>query len=207
MEKLDFKKAYKDLYLPGAAPMCIDVPAMRFIMVDGEGAPEGADYQQALQVLYALSFNIKMSKLGPRPIAGYYEYVVPPLEGLWSCKDGPFDVQARGDWCWTSMIRQPDFVTEDVFADALLACQRKKPDLPIARARFVTWTEGRCVQMLHRGPYADEPVSLAQLHAFMQAQQLAPDAARRHHEIYLSDPRRADPARLRTVLRLPVKRL
>lgn len=206
-EKFDFKKQYQDLYLPKAAPQYIDVPALPMIQVDGSGAPQGEDYQQAMQVLYALSFTIKMSKMGDQTPPGYFDYVVPPLEGLWWCPGGALDfAQPKQTWLWTSMIRQPDFVTPAVFDWAVEQCRRKKPGLPLSRARYTVWAEGPCVQALHTGAYDDEAPTLARLHAFAKAKGLALETGevRKHHEIYLSDPRRTAPARLRTVLRLPV---
>ncbi|TWH57283.1 hypothetical protein DesLBE_1551 [Desulfitobacterium sp. LBE] len=207
-EKLDYKKAYKDLYLPKSKPMLIEVPPMNFIMVDGQGDPnpEGGEYQQAVELLYAITYTIKMSKLsGSRP-AGYIEYVVPPLEGLWWCRGSAFDLQDRESWLWTSMIRQPEFVTEEVFQWAAAECQRKKPGLDVAKVRFEKFSEGLCVQMMHLGPFADEPASLERMKAFMEQNELVDmtGAERKHHEIYLSDPRKTSPEKLKTVLRHPV---
>ena len=204
MEKLDYKKEYKDLYLPGTAPVCIEVPPICFIMVDGQGDPNGEEYQAAMQLLYALSFTLKM---GAKQADGYFEYVVPPLEGLWAGKGEVFDITRRGDWRWTSMIRQPGFVTPELFAWAQEECRRKK-GLDTTHARLQTYAEGLCVQMMHIGPYAGEPETLAQMEAYMQQNGLVNEtgALRRHHEIYLSDPRKTAPEKLKTVLRLPVAR-
>lgn len=205
-EKLDYKKEYKDLYLPKAKPMLIEVPAMNFIMVDGKGAPEGEEYPQAMQALYSLSFTIKMSKMGGKQPDGYFEYVVPPLEGLWYGDKGSFEQNDRDAWLWTSMIRQPEFVTQEVFDWAVAQCRAKKPDTDVSKARFETFTEGLCVQMMHIGPYAKEPVTIEAMHRFMDDSDLdnMTGNVRKHHEIYLSDPRRVAPERLKTVLRLPV---
>ncbi|WP_066645472.1 GyrI-like domain-containing protein [Christensenella timonensis] len=205
-EKLDYKKEYKDLYLPKAKPMLIEVPAMNFIMVDGKGAPEGEEYPQAMQALYSLSFTIKMSKMGGKQPDGYFEYVVPPLEGLWYGDKGSFEQNDRDAWLWTSMIRQPEFVTQEVFDWAVAQCRAKKPDTDVSKARFETFTEGLCVQMMHIGPYAKEPVTIEAMHRFMDDSGLdnMTGNVRKHHEIYLSDPRRVAPERLKTVLRLPV---
>lgn len=206
-DKLDYKKEYKDLYLPGRKPVLIEVPEMRFFMMDGQGEPGGAQYQAALQALYALSFTIKMSKLGGNQPEGYFEYVVPPLEGLWSSPTGVFDLSCpREEWLWTSMIRQPEFVTEEVFRWAVAECGHKKPEVDVSGVRFEALEEGLCVQMMHVGPYSEEPATLDNMHAFMQENgySLWNDEAHRHHEIYLSDPRRTVPERLKTVLRLPV---
>ncbi len=182
------------------------MPAMRFIMLDGKGEPGGSEYQNAVGALYALSWTIKMSKMGAWKIDGYYEYTVPPLEGLWS-SDGPFDFNKRDRWRWTSMIRQPDFVTDAVFAVALAQARQKKPAIDFSGARFETFTEGLCVQMMPTGPYAEEPATVEALHKFIGENGLTnmTGDARRHHEIYLSDPRKTKQENLKTVLWLPVE--
>lgn len=209
METLDYKKAYPDLYQPKTAPAVVDVPAMTFIMVDGIGDPNdgGGAYAKALELLYALSFTIKMSHKGTAPIEGYFPYVVPPLEGLWSQKDGAaVDYAHKNDFCWTSMIRQPEFVTPEVFQWACAGVAAKK-GLDTAPARLETYTEGLCVQCMHLGPYDDEPATLERLDGFAAQQGLVLDLGdRRHHELYLSDPRRCKPERMRTVLRHPVRK-
>lgn len=206
-DKLDYKKAYKDLYMPKQKPMLVDVPAMNFIMVDGTGAPGGIEYQNAMQTLYALSFTIKMSKMQNQQPEGYFEYVIPPLEGLWWTTEGVFDFQVpRDKWCWTSMIRQPEFVTPEVFDWAVQACMDKKPEVDVSKARFVSFTEGLCVQMLHVGPYDQESGTLSSMEQYITENSLIKimDNVHKHHEIYLSDPRRTAPERLKTVLRIPV---
>lgn len=209
-EKLDYKKEYKDLYGPGSRPSVIRVPEMRFIMVDGTGDPNtGAEYQAALEVLYGLSYAIKMSKMGGAPPEGYFEYVVPPLEGLWWFADETFDaslLQKKELFCWTSMIRQPGFVTEPVFEAAKAALARKKPGLDLSRARLADFEEGLCVQVMHIGPYDDEPATIEEMDAYAKAEGYRLDfsTGRRHHEIYLGDPRKTKPERLRTVLRHPI---
>ena len=206
-EKLDFKKLYRDLYLPKAKPMVITVPPILFMMTDGTGAPEGENYQQAISALYALSFTIKMSKMGGRQPAGYVEYVIPPLEGLWNGAGQGLNPD-RDSWKWTSMLRQPDFVNEEVFRWAREEVRAKKPDVDVDRVRLAVYDEGLCVQMLHVGPYSTEETTLAVMSAFMEEQGLQDDCgeARRHHELYLGDPRRCAPDKLKTVLRHPVKR-
>lgn len=205
-KKVDYKKDYKDLYLPKTKPMLIDVPPMNFITIDGIGDPNQTEYQQAVGALYALTFTIKMSKMSENQPQGYFEYVVPPLEGLWWVSDGAFSLDKRDNWLWTSMIRQPEFVTPAVFAWAHEECQRKKPELDLSKARFGTFTEGLCVQIMHIGPYSDEPKSLALLEDFIKGNALVNQTGseRKHHEIYLSDPRKTAPDKLRTVLRIPV---
>ncbi len=218
MVAFDFKKEYKDLYLPKQKPMSIDIPAMTFIMVDGKGNPNGSkEYQEALETLYGLSYTIKMSKMGGRQPAGYFEYVVPPLEGLWWFEGDTFDGTqklVKEELLWTSMIRQPDFVTPEVFAWAVLELQKKKTELDGTKARLESMTEGLCVQILHVGPFDTEPESLAQMEQFVAdngyvnaiSDRMASGQVRRHHEIYLGDPRKTAPEKMKTVLRHPIKK-
>jgi Uncharacterized conserved protein len=215
-EKLDYKKEYKDLYMPKSQPGIIDVPKMNFIMVDGRGNPniEGDEYQKAVELLYALSFTIKMSKMGKNIPEGYYEYVVPPLEGLWWMEDdSSMDFSQKDNYCWTSMIRQPEFVTQEVFFWACGEVKAKKPQIDTSKARLQSFTEGLCVQLLHIGPYDDEWISTKQMDLFTEENNyqnaisdVLPDGTiLRHHEIYLGDPRKTAPSKLKTVLRHPVK--
>ncbi len=206
-QKFDFKKEYKEFYLPKQKPALVDVPTLPFIMVDGEGAPAGSSYQDAIEILYALTFTVKMSKMREKKLNGYYEYVVPPLESLWWLPGGGFDAaKPREEWLWTAMIAQPDFVNEDVFAEAVEICKKKKPGLALARARFAVFTEGLCVQLLHVGPYHDEARSMRLLGDYIEENgwKNITDAQHKHHEIYLSDPRRTAEEKLKTVLRCPV---
>lgn len=207
MGKLDYKKEYRDLYLPKGKPAFIDVPAIPFIMVDGHGDPDGEEYHNSVEMLYAISFTIKMSKMNGTQPEGYFDYVVPPLEGLWGCDEVPFDLQKRDTWCWTSMIRQPEFVTEEVFHRACGLAAKKKPELDFSGARLAVYAEGPCVQMMHIGPFCEEPASLALMEEYMRENNLIDDCAERlHHEIYLSDPRKTAPEKMKTVLRHPVRR-
>lgn len=210
MAAFDFKKEYKDLYLPRTAPMLIDVPAMVFLCVDGAGDPNTcAAYQEALELLYGLSYSIKMSKMDGTQPEGYFDYVVPPLEGFWSVDDDAFDgrnVTDKSRFKWTAMIRQPEFVTPRVLDQARAVLHRKKPELDLPRARLETVTEGLCAQVMHVGPYDDEPAALDRLDRFIReaGYRLDLSDSRRHHEIYLGDPRRTAPEKLRTVLRHPI---
>ncbi|MBD5139386.1 MAG: transcriptional regulator [Ruminococcus sp.] len=210
MEKLDYKKEYKDLYQPAAKPSLIDVPEMRFFAVDGAGDPNTSPaYKEAMEILYGLSFTVKMSKMNGTQPDGYFEYVVPPLEGLWSADGVSFDglnVSDKNKFKWVSMIRQPEFVTEEVFGWAKEILAKKKPQLDLSKARFMTFTEGLCVQIMHKGPYDSESESIMKLKRFAGENGLTEDfsAERLHHEIYLSDPRKCAPERLRTVIRHPV---
>ena len=211
-KKLDYKKEYKDLYMPKTKPAVIQVPEMIFIMVDGKGDPKtSAEYKNAIEILYGLSYSIKMSKMGGNAPEGYFEYVVPPLEGLWWLDKGYFDGKAIGnkdEFQWTSMIRQPEFVTEDVFEEAKAALAKKKPQLDLSAARYTIWEEGLCAQVMHKGSYDDEPATIEKLEQFIEDSGYASDISheRWHHEIYLSDPRKAAAKNLKTVIRHPIRR-
>ena len=214
MDKLDYKKEYKDLYLPKTKPMLIDVPNMKFIMVRGKGNTnsEKGEYQEAMSILYGLSFTIKMSKMGNNKIDGYFEYVVPPLEGFWWNKDEKnVDYRNKENFEWYSMIRQPKFVTEDVFKWACNEVKEKK-GIDISKAEFKEFKEGLCVQIMHLGSYDDEPKTIDKINEYIIDNNLKNDIGsslkngmiRRHHEIYLSDPRRTATEKLKTVIRIPV---
>lgn len=178
----DFKKEYKDLYLPKAKPARIDVPAMTFVAVAGTGNPnqENGSYAEAMGLLYGLSFTVKMSKMGDWQPEGYFDYVVPPLEGLWWTSANAFDgtrITDKTGLRWVSLIRQPDFVTPEVFAWAVQQVTQKKPELDCSRARLVRFAEGPCVQIMHKGPYDDEPPTIAALQAFAHDTGLIEDVA------------------------------
>lgn len=168
--KLDYKKEFKDLYLPKNEPMLVDVPEMNFIMVDGKGNPndEGGEYQSAVEILYALSYAIKMSKKGSYNIEGYFEYVVPPLEGLWWVENDDMDFTKKNKFEWTSMIRQPEFVTKEVFEWACSEVLRKKPNIDISKARLQKFKEGLCVQVMHIGSYDDEPKTVRKIDRYVE---------------------------------------
>lgn len=212
MDKFDYKKEYKDLYQPKTKPSIIDVPEMLFIAVDGEGDPNVCpDYKSALEILYGLSFTIKMSKMNGTQPEGYFEYVVPPLEGLWYADEVNFDglnVTDKSKFKWISIIRQPEFVTEEVFENAKTALQKKKPAIDLSKARLMKMTEGLCVQIMHKGAYDDEPESILKMRRYAEDNGYTEDisAERLHHEIYLSDPRRCSPENLKTVIRHPVRK-
>lgn len=212
---IDYKKIEKELYLPKTTPSVIDVPEMTFIMVDGAGDPNTSpDYKAAMELLYGLSYSIKMSKMGGNQPEGYFEYVVPPLEGLWSLDDGGAftgggeSISDKSKFVWTSMIRQPDFVTAEVFEAAKSTLAKKKPELDVSKVRLEKLTEGLCVQVMHLGSYDDEPATIVALERFTTENGFVSDIsdARRHHEIYLSDPRKTAPEKLKTVIRHPIRR-
>lgn len=212
MDKLDYKKAYKELYQPKTKPTIIEVPEMIFIAIDGEGNPNTCpEYKAAIEVLYGLSYTIKMSKMNGTQPAGYFEYVVPPLEGLWQVDGVDFDgmnVTDKDEFKWISMIRQPEFVYEEVFEQAKLVFKKKKPALDLSKARLMKMTEGLCVQIMHKGSYDDEPASIEQMKRFLDENGYIEDFSegRFHHEIYLSDPRKCSPDKLKTVIRHPIKK-
>lgn len=215
MEKLDFKKQYKELYAPKDEPLIITVPPMTFIMVDGRGNPNDSEgeYPSAVELLYALSYTIKMSVRNGFTPEGFYDYVVPPLEGLWWFGDkNDMDFTQKDKYLWTSMIRQPEFVTKEVFDLAVNDIRKKKPHLDVSKARLEIFDEGLCVQIMHHGPYDKEPETIKKIVSYMEAQGLSSDVGillpdgriRRHHELYLSDPRKTAPEKMKTILRHPV---
>jgi len=162
-DKLDYKKEYKNLYQPKTVPMIIDVPKMKFLMIDGKGNPndESGEYAKAIELLYGLSYTIKMSSKGGNPPPDFLEYVVPPLEGLWWTEVGrPFDTSQKEKLIWTAMIRQPEFITNEVFKWAVAELNKRKPQLDTSKARLMEFTEGLCVQMMHMGPYDTEAVTV-----------------------------------------------
>ena len=205
----DYKKEYKEFYLPPKTPGIVTVPAMNFLAVRGQGDPneEGGAYKQALELLYAVAFIIKMSKLGQHRLEGYFDYVVPPLEGLW-WQEGVHgvDYSRKADFRWISLIRLPEFVTKEVFDWAIReAAEKKQRDF--TAVEFFPWEEGLCVQCMHIGPYYNEPATVAAMEAFAAEQGYASDFSqgRFHHELYLSDARRTQPEKLKTVIRQPLK--
>ena len=206
----DFKKEYKEFYLPPRKPSIVQVPSMNYIAVRGAGDPNEEDgaYKQALQLLYGVAYTIKMAPKAGRDIEGFFAYVVPPLEGFWWMDglDG-MDYARKSEFQWISCIRLPDFVTEDEFSWAIAEATRKKK-LDCSSVEFLTMEEGLCVQCLHVGPYDNEPATVESMHAFMQEQGYELDFSdeRRHHEIYLSDARRTAPEKLRTVIRHPIRK-
>ena len=206
----DFKKEYKEYYLPAGKPSIVNVPAMNFIAVRGSGDPNAADgeYQQAIRLLYAVAYTIKMSKKGDHRIKGYFDYVVPPLEGFWWQEDtAGVDYSRKQDFHWIAVIRLPDFVTEEEFRWAVAETAEKKR-MDCSGAEYLTVEEGLCVQCMHIGPYDDEPATVQLMNAFMEQEGYEPDITdqRRHHEIYLSDARKVAPEKLKTVIRHPIRR-
>lgn len=205
----DFKKEYKELYSP-KKPSIINVPKMNFIMVKGKGNPNTAsEYKTAIEILYGLSYTIKMSKMGENQPVGYFDYVVPPLEGLWWFENDYFDgnvIDRKDEFVWIMMIRQPDFVTNEVLEIAKSILKKKKPNLDTSRSRLEEYQEGLCGQVIHLGAFDEEKATVAELEKFIEANgyKTKMDGLRQHHEIYLSDPRKTEQAKLRTIIRHPI---
>ena len=207
----DYKKAYKEFYLPPKTPGIVTVPAMNFLAVRGQGDPneENGAYKQALELLYAVAYTIKMSKMGNHRLEGYFDYVVPPLEGLWWQENvHGVDYSRKADFRWISLIRLPEFVTREDF-DWVIHEATEKKMLDFSAVEFFSWEEGLCVQCMHIGPYDNEPATVAAMGEYASQQGYQADfrAGRFHHEIYLSDVRRCRPERLKTVIRQPVRQI
>ena len=206
----DFKKEYKEFYLPKNKPEIISVPKANFIAVSGEGNPNEPDgaYQRAISILYAVAYTLKMSDRTGHKMDGFFQYVVPPLEGFWKTDTGVIDYGRKDAFQWISVIRLPDFVKpEDL--DWAVETAGKKKHLDCSPAKFWTVDEGLCVQMMHLGPFDAEPASIAQMEEYIHARDYVSDFTdtRLHHEIYLSDARRVPPEKWKTVIRHPVRKL
>ena len=205
----DYKKEYKEFYMPKARPEIVTVPRMNYIAVRGSGDPnlEDGDYKAAIGLLYAVAYTIKMSKKGNHKIDGYFDFVVPPLEGFWwQERVIGVDYSDKDSFRWISVIRLPDFVTKEDFDWAVReAAEKKKQDF--SKVEFFTYDEGLCVQCMHVVSYDDEPVTVEAMHRFMEEQGYDLDITdqRLHHEIYLSDARKVAPEKLKTVIRHPIK--
>lgn len=206
----DYKKEYKEFYMPKNKPSIVEVPTMNYIAVRGKGDPndENGEYKNAIGILYAVAYTIKMSKKGDHKIEGYFDYVVPPLEGFW-WQEGvhEIDYAHKEKFCWISLIRLPDFVTQADF-DWAVGTAEKKKGIDCSAVEFLTISEGLCVQIMHIGAYDDEPKSIKIMDDFIEANGYENDlnSNRLHHEIYLSDARRTAPEKLKTVIRHPIKR-
>lgn len=205
----DFKKEYKEFYMPKNRPEIVTVPRANYIAVRGQGDPNevGGAYQQAMSVLYSVAYTLKMSYKTDHRIEGFFEYVVPPLEGFWWQETGSgIDYTDKAAFRWISVIRLPEFITPAELEWAKETASRKK-QLDCSRAEFLTMEEGLCVQMMHLGSFDDEPASVARMEEYLAANGYVTDftATRLHHEIYLSDARRVAPEKLKTVIRHPIK--
>lgn len=207
----DYKKEYKEYYLPKNKPVIITIPKMNYIAVRGKGNPndENGEYKNCIGLLYAIAFTIKMSYKGSHKIEGYFEYVVPPLEGFW-WQDGAVtaDYSNKDAFNFISLIRLPDFVTKADFDWAIEEATKKKK-MDFSSVEFLTYDEGICVQCMHLGSYDDEPKTVALMHNFMaeNGYDLDITKSRYHHEIYLSDPRKCDADKLKTVIRHPIRKI
>ena len=206
----DFKKEYREFYLPKNRPEIVTVPPMNYIAVRGSGDPnaEDGDYQKAIGLLYGIAYTIKMSKKGTHQIDGYFDYVVPPLEGFWwQTGSRGVDYSRKQDFNWISVIRLPDFVKEADFNWAVKEASAKKQQ-DFSKAEFLTVEEGLCVQCMHTGAYDDEPATVQKMHAYMEQQGYVLDITDRrlHHEIYLSDARKVSAEKRNTVIRHPVRK-
>lgn len=206
----DYKKEYKEFYMPKNQPEIVTVPSMNYLAVRGKGNPntEDGDYQLAIEILYALAYTLKMSYKTSYKIEGFFQYVVPPLEGFWwqAGVDG-IDYNNKDTFQWISVIRLPDFITRTDFEWAVQTAREKK-GLDCSVAEFMTVEEGLCVQMMHLGAFDTEPVSIARMDAYLQEQGYENDfgEGRFHHEIYLSDARRVAPEKWKTVIRHPIRK-
>ena len=206
----DYKKEYKEFYMPKNQPVIVDIPKMQYIAVQGVGNPnvEGGEYKNAIGILYALAYTLKMSYKTDYRIEGFFKYVVPPLEGFWWQEgiDG-LDYKRKEEFHWISVIRIPDFVKEKDFRWAVETAEQKKK-IDCSQAKFLTIEEGLCVQMMHLGSFDDEPASVALMDAYIKEQGYVNDINkdRLHHEIYMSDARRVPPEKWKTVIRHPIKK-
>lgn len=206
----DFKKEYKEFYLPKNKPQIVNVPKANYIAIKGQGNPneEGGAYKQAIGILYAVAYTLKMSYRTDYKINGFYEYVVPPLEGFW-WQDGihGVDYSHKETFCWISIIRLPDFITKKDFDWAVKTASAKKK-IDCSKAEFLTIEEGLCVQIMHHGPYDKEPASVEIMDKYLAENGYENDFSdtRMHHEIYLSDPRKSTPDKFKTIIRHPVKK-
>ena len=206
----DYKKEYKEFYMPEKKPSIIEIPKMNYIAVKGKGDPneESGEYKESIGLLYAIAFTLKMSYKKSYKIDGYFEYVVPPLEGFW-WQDGikGMDYSKKDKLCFISIIRLPDFITKKDFDWAILeATKKKKQDF--SKVEFLTYDEGLCVQCMHFGSYDDEPATIEIMHKYAKESGYEIDISNKrfHHEIYLSDPRKTEISKLKTVIRHPVKK-
>ena len=207
----DFKKEFKEFYLPKNKPEIVNIPAMNYIAVYGKGNPneEGGAYQKAIGVLYAVAYILKMSYKTEYKIDGFFEYVVPPLEGFWwqDNVEG-VDYSDKNSFNWISVIRLPDFVTKKDF-DWAVETAKKKKKIDCSSAEFLTVNEGLCVQIMHTGPFDDEPATVALMNSFIKENGYEKDFSktRLHHEIYMSDARKVVPEKWKTVIRHPIKKV
>lgn len=207
----DYKKEYKEFYMPPKKPIIVDIPKMNYIAVRGQGNPneEDGEYKKAIGLLYGIAFTIKMSYKGTHKIDGYFQYVVPPLEGFWWQDNVTgIDYSQKEKFQWIAVIRLPDFVTKEEFDWAVEEATKKKKE-DFSKVEYFTYEEGMSVQCMHIGSYDEEPLTVEKMHAYIEEQGYELDITekRMHHEIYLSDPRRTSEEKLKTVVRHPIKQI
>ncbi|PKM68273.1 MAG: hypothetical protein CVU95_03485 [Firmicutes bacterium HGW-Firmicutes-2] len=203
MDKLDYKKVYKELYLAKTNPSIIEVPSIRFAIIDGEGDPNGEAFGLATAALYSFSYAVKMSYKSKEIPQGFYDYTVFPLEGVWSLVDKSKPITDKNNYAYSVMIRQPDFLTDKLFERFIEETKKKKPNADLDKIRFETISEGLACQMLHIGSYDDEPASFDKMRQYCKVNGYE-RASQKHREIYLSDPRKTQVNKLKTVLRFKV---
>ena len=206
----DFKNINKELYAQKNEPVVLNIPELTYLAVEGKGNPneQNGDYQKALEVLYGIHYTIKMSKKGENTPKGYFDYVVPPLEGLWWLDTNEiFPIKDKSKFNWISLLRLPDFVTKDIFEWAIVEANRKKK-IDTQKAKYLKINEGLCVQILHTGKFDDEPKTIKSLEEFIENNNFINDinSKRKHHEIYLSDLRKVEQSKMKTIIRLPVRK-
>lgn len=204
MDKLDYKKDFKDLYLPKNSPCIIEVPSINFAVIDGEGDPNGEEFALATSALYSFSYAVKMSYKSKEIPEGFYDYTVFPLEGIWDLADKSKPTTNKSNFAYSIMIRQPDFLSAELFERFITETKKKKPNDYLDKIRFATITEGICCQMLHLGSYDDEPISFELMKQFCKDKGYERNSLK-HREIYLSDPRKTEVNKLKTVLRFNVR--
>lgn len=204
-KKIDYKKDFKHLYLPKTVPGIVEVPKMQFLMVSGSGDPNGEQFTEVVEALYSVSYAVRMSYKSDEVPDGYYEYTVFPLEGVWDLYDRTKPPTDKSNLKYTMMIRQPDFLTESLFQRFLEQTKRKKTNPFLEEVRFEYAEEGLCCQMMHIGSFDEEPKSFAQMEAFC-AENGFIRSSKIHREIYLSDPRKTKPEKMKTVLRFLVEK-
>lgn len=204
-KKVEYKKDFKHLYMPKTLPEIVEVPRMTYLMIDGTGDPNSEGFAKETETLYSLSYAVKMSYKSDDVPTGYYEYTVFPLEGVWDLLDRSKPPTDKSNLKYTIMIRQPDFLTDNGFKRFLEQTKKKKPNPFLENVRFEQWEDGWSCQMMHIGSFDDEPESFARMEAFCDEQSYI-RTSKIHREIYLSDPRKTESAKLKTVLRFPVKK-
>jgi hypothetical protein len=204
--KLEYKKEFKELYLPKNTPTIIDVPSIKFVIIDGKGDPNGEDFSLVTAALYGFSYAVKMSYKSNEVPQGFYDYTVFPLEGVWDLVDKTKSLTDKSNFAYSIMIRQPDFLTDELFERFITEIKKKKPNIYLDKIKYETITEELCCQMLHLGSYDDEPASFELMKQFCEDNGYE-RISLTHREIYLSDPRKTEADKLKTVLRFNVKKI